>query len=71
MKINFPPIRDPIFIKPGSRFGETFFSHINVSSRFAGTLLSIKCMCDIFKDCRKAFDEKFDKNRSQINEQVE
>ena len=28
-------------------------------------------MCDIFKDCRKAFDEKRDKNRSQINELVE
>ena len=28
-------------------------------------------MCDIFKDCRKAFHEKRDKNRSQINELVE
>ena len=28
-------------------------------------------MCDIFKDYRKAFDEKLNKNRSQMNELVE
>ena len=28
-------------------------------------------MCDIFKDCKKAFDEKRNKNRSQTNELVE
>ena len=35
-------------------------------SRFAGTL---KCICDILKDYRKAFDEKRNNNRSQINDE--
>ena len=26
----------------------------------------MKWMCDIFKDCRKAFDEKCNENKSQI-----
>ena len=28
-------------------------------------------MCDIFKNCRKAFDKKCNRNGSQINELVE
>ena len=28
-------------------------------------------MCDIIKDCRKAFDEKCNTNRNQLNELVE
>ena len=47
------------------------FPHVNVSSRFDGTFLFIKYMCDIFNDCRKAFDEKCNRNGSQINELVE
>ena len=62
---------DPTFIKPRSRFGGAFFSNINVSPSFARTFLSIKYMCHIFKDCRKAFDEKRDKNRRQIKDLVE
>ena len=70
-KYVLPPIRDPTFIKPGSRFGGTFYPHINVSSLFTGTRLFIKCMNDIFKDCRKTFDKKRNRNGSQINELVE
>ena len=58
MKIIIPPNRDPTFIKPGSRFGGTFFSHINVSSRFAGTFLFTKCMCDISKKLEKSIRRK-------------
>ena len=47
------------------------FPHINVSSHFAGTFLFIKYMCDIFKNCRKAFSGKRNRNGSQINEPVE
>ena len=66
-----PPNRDPTFIKAGSHFGGTFFSHINVSTRFAGTFLFIKCMCDIFKKSRKVFDEKLNRDGIQINKLVE
>ena len=59
------PNRDLTFIKPGSRFGEAYFSHINISSCFAGMFLFIKCMCNIFKDCSKTFNEKHDQNKSQ------
>ena len=65
------PNRDTTFIKPGSCFGGTFFPHINVSFHFAGTFSFIKCMCDIFKNYRKAFDKKCNRNGSQINELVE
>ena len=41
----------------------------DVWSRFAGTFLFIKCICDILKDYRKAFDEKRNNNRSQINDE--
>ena len=57
-------------MKSRSRLGGTVFPHVNVSSRPAGTFSFIKYMCDIFKDCRKAFEEKGNKNRSQINELV-
>ena len=30
-------------------------------------ILFLKCMCNIFKNCRKTFNEKPNKNRSQIN----
>ena len=60
-----------MFIKAGSRFGGTFFPHLQVSSCFARTFLFIKCLCDIFKDCRHAFDEKRNRNGSQINLLVE
>ena len=70
-KYILPPNSDPTFIKPGSRFGGTFFSHTSVSSRFAGTCLIIKCRCDIFKEWRKAFNETRNKNGSQINDLVE
>ena len=62
---------DPTFKKPGSCFVETFFSHINVSFRFAGTFLFIRSMYDIFKYSRNAFDEKHNKNRNQINNLIE
>ena len=47
-----------------------FFSYKH-SSRFGEMFLFIKCMCDISKDCINTFDEKGNKNRSQINELVE
>ena len=31
----------------------------------------IKCLCDIIKNCRKAFEEKCNKSRSRIDELVE
>ena len=65
------PNRDSTFIKPGSCFDRTFFPHINVSFHFAGTFSFIKCMCDIFKNYRKAFDKKCNRNGRQINELVE
>ena len=71
MKINYPTYRDLTFIKPGSCFSGAFFSHMNFSSRFTRSLMFIKSMCDIFKDCRKAFVEKRNKNRSQFNKLVE
>ena len=68
MNLIFPTNRDSTFIKPKSRFGGTFFSFVNISSGFAGTLLFIKCMLNFFKDCSKTFDKKRTKNRNQINE---
>ena len=62
---------DPTFKKPRSCFVGTFFSHVNVSFRFAGTFLFIRSICDIFKYSRNAFDEKHNKNRNQINELIE
>ena len=71
MKISSPTYQRPTFIKAGSHFAGTFYPHINVSSLFTETLLFIKCLNDIFKDCRKAFDKKRNRNGNQINELVE
>ena len=61
LKYILPPNRDPTLINPRSRFG-------GISSHFAGALFSVKRMRYIFKGCRKTFNEKRNKNRSQINE---
>ena len=48
---------NPSFRNMGSHFGETFFFHKNFSSRSAGMFLFIKGMRNIFRDCRKRFDD--------------
>ena len=48
---------NPSFRNTGSHFGETFFVHKNISSRSAGIFLFIKGMRNIFKDCRKRFND--------------
>ena len=71
MKINSTTSQGSHFHKTGISLWWGVFSHINVSSRFAGKFLFMKSMSDIFKDCRQAFGEKRNKNRSQMNELVE
>ena len=58
------------FYKTGISLWCDVFSHIKIQSRLARTLF-VKCMCDISKDCKKAFHEKRIKNISQINELIE
>ena len=55
MKINSSTSQGSHFHKTGISLWWGVFSHINVSSRFAGTFLFMKSMGDIFKDCRQAF----------------
>ena len=62
MKINYPTYQISHVHKTGTSLCWGVFSHVNVSSRFAGTVLFIKYLCDIFKDCTKAFEEKRIKN---------
>ena len=62
MNINSPA-------KQGSHVYKTGISlWWNVSSRFAGTFLFLKCMNDIFKNYRKAFVEKRNRNGSLVEQ---
>ena len=62
MNINSPA-------KQGSHVYKTGISlWCDVSSRFAGTFLFLKCMNDIFKNYRKTFVEKRNRNGSLVEQ---
>ena len=53
--------------KPGISLWWDAFSPYKRFISLCGDVFVYKCMCDIFKDCRKTFDEKINRNGSQIN----